>query len=290
MIVVNAANGNQGRLLIPRLIGRGLRVRACVRTEQSAAELRASGVAEVVVGDIADPEHIARAVRGTDKVYHVCPGMHPLERQIGMAWIDAAKRAGVAHFVFSSVLHPILTGLVQHEIKRDIEEHLISSNLEFTILQPAIYMSARRIQAAISSGVLKAPWLLDRKQSLVDIGDLTDVVSTVLTDSPEYAGATYELAGPGRYSAHDVAGVLASALDRPVGVQQISAAEYLAFLIGPREPGTYGHEAAVVNSLQACYSSSDFVGNDKVLGWLLGRPPTTLVQFIAAQVEKAGTT
>jgi hypothetical protein len=29
-----------------------------------------------------------------------------------------------------------LLDLVQHEVKRDIEEHLLSSGLEFTILQP----------------------------------------------------------------------------------------------------------------------------------------------------------
>ena len=104
--------------------------------EGIAADLRAAGVADVIIGDFSQPDLISRALKGVEKVYYVCPGIHPLEREIGIAWIDAAKAEGVKHFVFSSVLHAVLTDLVQHEIKRDVEEYLLSSGLEFTILQP----------------------------------------------------------------------------------------------------------------------------------------------------------
>ncbi|MHA6758094.1 SDR family oxidoreductase [Streptacidiphilus sp. PAMC 29251] len=136
MILITAANGNQGRLLVPRLLAAGQALRACVRSEASAESLRAAGVADVVVGDLADSEVMARAMDGMEKVYYVGPTLHPREREMGFAAVDAARAAGVQHFVFSSVLHAILTDLTQHEIKRDVEEHLLSSGLEFTILQP----------------------------------------------------------------------------------------------------------------------------------------------------------
>jgi hypothetical protein len=82
----DSGNGNQGRLLVPRLPTAG---------------------------------HVVR------------------EREMGFAAIDAARAAGVRHFVFSSVLHAILTDLTQHRIKRDLEEHLLSSGLEFTIARCA---------------------------------------------------------------------------------------------------------------------------------------------------------
>jgi uncharacterized protein YbjT (DUF2867 family) len=125
-VLVTAANGNQGRSLIPRLLTVGVEVRACVRSEASAQALSDAGV--VVM---------ARCVAGVEKVYYVGPALHPHERQMGFDAVDAASAAGVKHFVFSSVLHAITTDLLQHEIKRDIEEHLLSSGLEFTILQPA---------------------------------------------------------------------------------------------------------------------------------------------------------
>ena len=283
MILVNAANGNQGKLITPRLIAAGVEVRGCVRSERSAAVLRMAGVADVTIGDISQPDVIACAMKGVDKVYYICPGIHPREREIGMAWIDAAKAEGVKHFVFSSVLHAVLTDLVQHEIKRDVEEYLISSGLEFTILQPAIYMAPRRIKAAFESGVFKAAWSLDRSQSLVDVDDVAQVASLVLTNSEAHAAATYELVGPGRYSARDMGAVIAKVMGRPVPVEEISVEAYAQFLFGDRNPGEIPHEYRVVQSLRSRYSSDDFIGNSNVLTWLLGRTPTTFEKFVTAQ-------
>ena len=287
MILVNAANGQQGKLLVPKLLQAGLRIRGCVQSERSADELRAAGVTDVVVGDIGDPALIARAIDGVEKVYHVCPGIQPHEREIGFAWIDAAKAAGVRHFVFSSVLHAILTDLVQHRIKRDIEEHLVSSFLEYTILQPTIYMAPRRFKRAFDTGVLKAGWSLDRQQSLIDIGDIADVAAAVLIDSDRHAGATYELAGTGRYTAHDMATVMARVLGKPIAVEQIDAETYLKGLFPDKDLSTMPHEVSVSHSLTSRYSSNDFIGNPNVLTWLLGRAPMTFEQFVESYRQPA---
>ena len=282
MILVNAANGQQGKLLIPKLIAAGARVRGCVRSERSADELRAAGVADVIVGDLADPDVIARAIRGVETVYHVCPGIHPRERELGFAWVDAAAAEGVRHFVFSSVIHAILTDLVQHEIKRDIEEHLLSSGLDYTILQPTIYMAPRRFGRAVETGVLKTGWSLDRKQSLVHIGDIVEVAAAVLTDRERHIYATYELAAPGRYTAHDMGRVMSEVLGKEIRVERVDPDAYLRSLFPDRDPADMPHEVSVSRSLTTRYSSNDFTGNANVLTWLLGRAPTTFEQFIAA--------
>ncbi len=180
MILVTAANGNQGKLLVAKLLAARQPVRACVQSPASAEQLRALGVQDVLVGDISRPEVMVQAVRGVDKVYHIGPTLHPRERQMGLAIIDAAKAAGVKHFVLSSVLHAITTELVQHEIKRDIEEHLLSSGLEFTILQPSNYMLPLKLKPVFERGVFELSWSLDRRQSMVDLGDVTDVAASVL--------------------------------------------------------------------------------------------------------------
>ena len=282
MILVNAANGQQGKLLVPKLLATGAAVRACVRSERSADELRAGGVADVVVGDLADPDLLARALPGVEKVYHVCPGIHPREHDIGLAWIDAAAAAGVRHFVFSSVLHAIIDDLVQHVIKRHIEAHLIGSGLDYTILQPTIYMAPRRFCRAFETGVLTAGWSLDREQSLVDLGDVTDVAATVLTDSERHRGATYELVGPGRHTARDMGEIIARVFGKPVRVEQVDPATYFKGLFGDRDPGTMHHELSVSQSLTSRYSSHDFTGNPNVLTWLLGREPTSFEAFVAS--------
>ena len=199
MIFVTAAHGNQGKLLIPRLLAIGAKLRACVRSEASAQALCSAGVTDVVVGDLGDPGVLSRSMRGVEKVYYIGPALHPREAEMGFAAIDAARDAGVQHFVFSSVLHAITTDLIQHEIKRDLEEHLLSSGLEFTILQPANYMLRHRLLPAFVRGVFVLSWSLERRQSMVDLDDVVEVAAKVLAQSQEHAGATYELVAPGRY-------------------------------------------------------------------------------------------
>jgi uncharacterized protein YbjT (DUF2867 family) len=289
LLLVTAAHGNQGKLLIPRLLAAGVALRACVRSDESARALRAAGVTDLVVGDLSDPDVLAQAMNGVEKVYYVGPALHPREREMGIAAIDAARAAGVQHFVFSSVLHAIITDLVQHEIKRDLEEYLISSGLEFTILQPANYMLRHRLMPAFAQGVFRLSWALDRHQSMVDLGDVTEVAASVLARSDHHAGATYELVAPGRYTAHDLAKIIAGVAGREVIAEQIDADVFLKASLGADSSTQFPYQARLLRAISKRYSSHDFVGNPNVLTWLLGREPTTFEQFTQREFDAFGT-
>ena len=280
MILVTAANGNQGRRLTPRLLHAGFPVRACVRSEASGQELRDLGVAEVCVGDMADPAFVSAAMRGIDSVYYVGPTLHPAERAMGFAAVDAARAADVGHFVFSSVLHAITTDLIQHEIKRDIEEHLLSSGLEFTILQPANYMLAHRLRSVFDEGVFRLSWSLDRRQSMVDLDDVAEVAALVLDERERHLGATYELVGPGRYTGYEIGRSLSATLGREIGVERMDLAAFVRARFGGGDPDALAHQLRMSQAIEARYSSHDFVGNPNVLAWLLGRPPTSFEAFV----------
>ena len=285
MILITSANGNQGKLLLPKLLASGQKVRACVQSEASAVQLRAAGVSDVVVGNIMDRDVMARAFERVRKVYHVGPTLHPDERAMGFAMVDMAREKGVDHFVFSSVLHAITTDLLQHEIKRDIEEHLLSSGLEFTILQPSNYMMPLRLIPVFNEGVFRLSWSLDRKQSMVDLADVTDVVASVLGDSEQHFGATYELVGPSRYTGHEIGAAISTVLGRSVRVEQISADDFFKARLGDDALEKYPYQMKAGRAISARYSSHDFVGNPNVLTMLLGRSPTTFEQFVRNQYE-----
>jgi uncharacterized protein YbjT (DUF2867 family) len=280
MILVTSANGNQGKRLVPKLLAAGHDVRACVQTEKSAEHLRALGVQEVLVGDLAAPGSIAEALHGVASVYHIGPTLHPAERAMGFAMVDAAREAGVGHFVLSSVLHAITTDLIQHEIKRDLEEHLLSSGLEFTILQPSNYMMPMRMIPVFEEGVFRLSWSLDRKQSMVDLDDVTDVAALVLGDPEHHAAATYELVGPGRFTAHDIGRVLTHVLGREIGVEYMDPQAFLRSRFAGSDPSSLEYRARVSGAISARYSSHDFLGNPNVLTWLLRRPPTSFEAFV----------
>lgn len=284
MILVTSANGNQGRLLIPKLVAAGHKVRAFVQTERSAANLQAQGVHEVLIGDLADPSLIVRAVEGVAMIYHIGPTLHPDERAIGFSIVDAAREAGVAHFVFSSVLHAITTDLIQHEIKRDVEEHLLSSGLEFTILQPSNYMLPFRLKPVFEEGIFRLSWSLDRYQSMVDIGDIAEVAAMVLAQPKRHAGATYELVGPGRFTAHDIGRTLSDVLGRDIELERIDPQAFARARFDERDSDTFQYQSRAGAAIAARYSSHDFVGNPNVLTWLLGRLPTTFETFVRREL------
>jgi uncharacterized protein YbjT (DUF2867 family) len=280
MILVTSANGNQGKRLVPKLLQAGHRVRACVRTEDSAERLRGRGVQEVLVGDLADPNFIENAMRGVSSVYHIGPTLHPAERAVGFAMVDAARAAGVRHFVFSSVLHAITADLIQHEMKRDIEEHLLSSGLDFTILQPSNYMLPFRLKPAFEEAVFRLSWSLDRRQSMVDLEDVTDVAALVLAEPERHAAATYELAGPGWFTAHDIVGVLSEVLGKEIKVERIDAETFTRSRFGGGELSILEYQLRAARAISERYSNHDFTGNPNVLTWLLARSPTTFEQFV----------
>jgi len=204
---------------------------------------------------------------------------------MGFAAIDAARVAGVQHFVFSSVLHAITTDLIQHEIKRDLEEYLLSSGLEFTILQPSNYMLRHRLKPAFEHGVFRLSWSLDRYQSMVELGEVTEVAAAVLADSEQHAGATYELVAPGRYTAHDLAQVISEVVGREVVTEQIDSDVFIRATFDTDDLSQFPYQTRVAQAISKRYSSHDFIGNPNVLRWLLGREPTTFEQFVRREFD-----
>lgn len=280
MILITSANGNQGKRLIPKLLASGHQVRACVQSEASARQLRSIGAQEVLVGDLADQAFIAQAMKGVSSVYHIGPTLHQDERAMGFAMIDAAKAEGVGHFVFSSVLHAIASDLIQHEIKRDIEEHLLSSGLEYTILQPANYMLPSRMKAVFEEGVFRLAWSLDKRQSMVDLDDVTEVVARVLSDPERHSGATYELVGPGRFNAYEIAAVASNVVGREIKAKRFDVEVFVRDRFGNLDPDALQHMLRMNLAIAAHYSNHDFVGNSNVLSFLLGRPATPFDEFV----------
>lgn len=107
-VLVTGATGFVGGALAMRLLAEGVHVRALVRDAARARDIEARG-ASLVVGDLADPEALAKAVAGCSVVFSVGAALHgsAVEQYAvnvtGVAQlVDAAQAAGVQRIVHVS--------------------------------------------------------------------------------------------------------------------------------------------------------------------------------------------
>lgn len=148
MILVAGATGKLGGRIARELLSRGLPVRALCRAGSGHGALRRMG-ADVAIGDLTDPESLARACTGADTVITTANSarraggdtVERVDRAGTRSLIDAAAKAGVGHFVYMSVLgaspsHPVPFLAA----KGASEVHLRESGVPWTILSPNAFM------------------------------------------------------------------------------------------------------------------------------------------------------
>lgn len=149
MVLVVGATGLVGSEICQRLMARGERVRALVRTtssEQKVESLRLSGV-ELCVGDLKDSKSISAACDGMDSV--ISTASSTLSRQAGdsiesvdadgqLNLVNAAKDAGVGRFLFVSFRRTPGLSFPLADAKSKVESAI--RNLNFTVVQASWFM------------------------------------------------------------------------------------------------------------------------------------------------------
>jgi uncharacterized protein YbjT (DUF2867 family) len=279
MILVTGAGGKTGIAVIKALVARGAAVRALVRSPAHEAALTILGVAEVVVGTMDDPDAVARAVRGAEAIYHICPNVSPHEVSFAKALVDSAARSGVPRLVYHSVLHPQIEAMPHHWNKLRVEELLFATTLDVTILQPAAYMQncLGEWDRMVKHGIYRVPYPIETRLSLVDLDDVADAASIMLTDAG-HSAATYELVGTPPLSQVEIAEAFGGVLKKPVRAEAESNESWDH---RARAAGMDDHSRETLIKMFRAYARDGLKGNCNVLGWLLGRPPTSLAGFAA---------
>lgn len=278
MILVTGAAGKTGEHVVAALTARAQRVRALARLPEQAARLKTLGADEAFSGDMRDPQALHSACLGVEALYHIAPNMCQDELTIGEALIGAAKAAGVRHFVYHSVLHPQVEEMPHHWLKLRVEEALFKSGLEYTILQPAAYMQnlLGYRAAMVERGVYAVPYSLDSRQSMVNLNDVAEAAALVLTQTG-HAGAIYELVSRDAPSAREIASAVSERIGRAVRPEQLDRAAWEA---QARTGGMNDYAVTTLLKMFAYYERYNFCGNSHVLGWLLGREPGRLADFL----------
>jgi len=148
MILIVGASGRLGGTVAKHLLAQGKAVRLMTRNPSNLNRLKEQG-AEVVSGDLRNPASLLSACKGVEQVLaaaHALTGKGDNNPQTvddagNRQLIDAARAAGVKHFVFLSILGASPDAPVEFfRIKYHTEEYLRASGLNFTIIRPSAFM------------------------------------------------------------------------------------------------------------------------------------------------------
>lgn len=271
------ATGRYAHLVLAELVQRGVAVRALVRSEQSAEIARRNGAREAVWGDLNEPHSMVAAVAGMDGVFHIGPAFVQDEAAIGVAMVNAARRAGLRKFVYSGVIHPSITAMDNHAAKLPVEEALYASGMDYTVLQPAVFMQGiaeRNWGEIVSDGQLSLPYSLSSRLCWVDYRDVAEAAAIAMT-SDMLSYGTFELCSQGMFDGLQIAAIASSVLGR-----RITAVKTVPDTNAPGLPDDPALQRMA--KMIAHYDRHGLSGgNTLVLRAILGREPRTLREYIA---------
>ncbi|MER8389088.1 NmrA/HSCARG family protein [Mesorhizobium sp. M0166] len=276
-ILVVGAAGRVAGLVVPELVRRNAGVRALVRDAASAEKARKAGASEIAIGDLRNHQSLEQAVKGVDGVFHIGPAFAPDEAAMGVAMVEAAARADVRKFVFSSVIQPTNTRLENHASKIPVEAALYSTNMEYTILHPANFMQniAAAWPSVVEHGVFAEPFPKTAKLARVDYRDVAEVAAIALTEA-RLSYATLELCADGMHSREEVVAMMSQALGRPVSAGEPTFQDWAA---KARLPYT-DRQLQMLAKVHSHYAKYGLGGNSLTLRAALGREPRSLRSFI----------
>jgi uncharacterized protein YbjT (DUF2867 family) len=280
-ILAIGAAGKFAGLVIPELAKRSAAVRGFVRDKTQAPDVRRHGAADVAVGDLGDLSSVHAALDGVDSVFYIAPAFLPDEAEIGKGLVEVARKAGVRRFVFSSVIHPILSALENHAAKAPVEEAILISGMEYSFLHPTLFFQnyTQSWPKVVKTGVLAEPWSIDSRFSRVDYRDVAEVAAIALTEDRLLSG-TFELCSEGHLDRKEVAAIIGKVLGRDIRADRID----------PQKAASGAGEQAVgLKKMFDWYDARGLQGCALTLRAILGREPRTLRTFfeeLAAGSEK----
>jgi uncharacterized protein YbjT (DUF2867 family) len=212
MILVLGATGTTGGEVARQLIQAGQKPRLLVLNPSKARAFE--GKAEIVRGDLGNPESLMAAMQGIAGLYLMSPAASDPELE-GNA-IDAAKKAGVKHVVKLSVIGADAPIVMFSKWHARSEALLRESGLAWTMLRPQTFMTyaLEWAQTIRSQGAFYLP-TGEGRWAAIDPADIGAVAVKALTE-PGHEHQAYTLTGPESLSAAQYAVKLSVAIGKPV--------------------------------------------------------------------------
>lgn len=285
-VVVTGATGGLGSDVVASLLRLlpGAALGVAVRRPEALAALGARGV-RVRYGDFGDPASLERAFEGSERVLLIStrtPGNGERLQEQKNA-IDAVRRSGASHVVYTSVLQRRGSPFYPTEGHLATEEYLASSGLGHTIVRNGHYVEnlPMLLGGSLETGILELP--PDGPVSWVARADLGEGIARILVAGQPTGSLA--LTGPEALDFAQVAEIASDCLGRVVERRVISPEAYVERL---KAHGMPEGAARMLASGFASRAARELACVDPALEKLVERPRLSVAETLPRLLAPAG--
>ena len=283
MIVITGATGQLGRLVIAALLKKvpANKLVAAVRDTEKARDIAALGVS-VRYADYNQPNSWDTALQGAEKVLLISSSEIGQRKQQHQTVIDAAKRAGVSLFAYTSILHADTSTLSLAQEHKETEAAIFASGLPYVILRNGWYLEnyIPGIAAAQSLGAVYGA-AEEGRISAASREDYANAAAEVLS-SAQHGDKIYELAGDAAFTMAEYAAVISTLSGKAIPYVNLPEESYHNALVGAGLPEPF---AAILADADAGIAKGQLFDEDRQLSQLIGKPTTSLESVVKSALK-----
>jgi uncharacterized protein YbjT (DUF2867 family) len=294
-LVTGAGGGTGGvsRLVIEDLRQRGLAVRALVHRDDARADpLRAMG-AEVVVGDLTEPQDVVDAMIGADRMFFsmgVSPDYLRATAVVADAALEYGRLEAVVNMSQMTVSQMTLTSVGesrQHRLHY-LAEHILNwSGVPVVHIRPTVFLD-NPIFTWLATASLRARDVLalpfgTGKTSPVAATDVARSVAAVLVDPVGRIDEIYELTGPATLNIDGLATEYSRGLQRPIRGTDIPHDIWVADVLKPL--GLPPHVEQHLETMALLHRAGRYDRATDDVEKLTGQPPVTVGNYVGEHLE-----
>lgn len=272
-IAITGATGHLGRLAIAALKAKGANPIALARSPEKAADLGVEARAfDYTTADPAALKGVKTLVLISSNDFNDRAGQH---RNV----IAAAKQAGVARIVYTSILKGDASPMILAQDHIATEAALKASGIPTTLLRNGWYTEnyTGSLGAALEHGAIIGAAGEGRVSSAAR-KDYAEAIAVVALDAA-HTSKTYELAGDTAHTGADFAAAVAKASGKPIAYVSMPQADYAKALTGFGLPEGF---ANILADSDAQSGHGALFDDSHSLSRLIGRPTTPIADTIAA--------
>lgn len=280
MIIVTAASGQLGRLVIAELLKRvpAENIVAAVRDPAKAVDLADQGVL-VRHADYNDSASLDAAFEGATKVLLI--SSNDLGNRVSQHRnvIDAAARAKVGLLAYTSVLHADRSTLGLAGEHRATEDAVRASGLPYSLLRNGWYVENYTVSlgGAIAHGAL-AGGAGEGRISAAARADYAEAAAVVLASSGAVE-QVYELAGDTAFTLAELAAEVARQSGKEIPFHNLPQKDYAELLTNVGLPAPL---ADLIADSDAQAAKGALFDDSRTVGKLIGRPTISLADAVKA--------